>query len=306
VSRIRAEAALVVAALLYGVTFPLVKDALDDITPFAYLVGRFSIATLLVAPSFVRALRPPSPPTDRRFLLRVGAVTGVLLFGGYAAQTVGLQYTTASTSAFITGLYVLITPLIESLTGRRLPRPSVIAGVVVATVGLYLLTGASLELGRGELLTLLGAVLFAGHIVAVGTYARKVPPAAFTGLQLGVVAILCMPPTAVDGVGSITLLAVFAVVFTGVACSGIALPLQVWGQRRIPPTRAALILLAEPVFAGVASWLTGESLTVTRLAGGAVILGGIVISELGSREREDEQPTSCSREAGSRAAREVT
>ena len=115
------KAALVLAALLYGVTFPLVKDALDDITPFAYLVGRFAIATLVVVPSFLRALRPPSPPVDRRLLLRAGVIAGVLLFGGYAAQTVGLQFTSASTSAFVTGLYVMITPIIEAVIRRRLP-----------------------------------------------------------------------------------------------------------------------------------------------------------------------------------------
>src|SRR5437899_11811451 len=103
-TRYAAEAALVLAALLYGVTFPLVHDALDDITPFAYLAGRFGIALLFVVPSAVRAVRRV---TDRALVLRVGAITGAILFGGYAFQTVGLQYTSPSTSAFITGLYVV-------------------------------------------------------------------------------------------------------------------------------------------------------------------------------------------------------
>ena len=285
-SRFRAEAALVLAALLYGITFPLVKDALDDITPFAYLVGRFAIATLLVAPSVVYALRPPSPPVDRRLLLRVGAIAGLLLFGGYAAQTVGLQYTSPSTSAFVTGLYVLMTPLIEAVVRRRFPSAPVSFGVVIATVGLYLLTGASLDLGRGEWLTLVCALLFACHIVYLGANVRRVPPAPFTGMQLAVVAVLCVPPTAVDGVGTVTTLALFAVAFTGLACSAIALPLQVWGQRRIPPSRAALILLAEPVFAGIASWIAGERLDATQLLGAVVILAGIVVSEVGTSARE--------------------
>src|SRR5262249_38388197 len=106
--------------------------------------------------------------------------------------------------------------------------------------------------------------------------------------------VLCVPPTAVDGVGTVTAYAVFAVVFTGVACSAVALPLQVWGQRRIPATRAALILLAEPVFAGIASWIDGERLSTSQLVGAVVILVGIVVSEGGTRtgghdvvERED-------------------
>ena len=106
-------------------------------------------------------------------LVRAGLTAGVILFGGYATQTVGLQYTSPSTSAFITGLYVVITPVIESAISRRLPRPPVLAGIVIATVGLYLLTGADVHLGRGELFTLACAVLFAFHIVYIGAYANR-------------------------------------------------------------------------------------------------------------------------------------
>ena len=286
-SRFKAEAALVVAALLYGITFPLVKDALDDITPFAYLAGRFAVATVLLAPVVFIALRPPTSRDVRRLVLRTGVVAGALLFGGYAAQTVGLQSTSPSTSAFVTGLYVVITPVIESVRLRRLPPHPVVIGVVLATIGLALLTGASFDIGRGVWLTLLCAFLFACHIVYVGASSHRAPPLAFTGVQLAMVAGLSIPPTAVDGLGTVTAFAVFAVVFTGVACSAVALPLQVWGQRRIPATRAALILLAEPVFAGLASWATGERLDAGQLVGAIVILGGIVISELGTRTRAD-------------------
>jgi drug/metabolite transporter (DMT)-like permease len=279
--RFAAEAALVGAALLYGVTFPLVHDALVDITPFAYLLGRFGIATLVLLPVALPALRTPG--LERRMLVRAGLTAGVLLFGGYVTQTIGLQYTSPSTSAFITGLYVVMTPVIESVISRRLPRPPVLAGIVIATAGLYLLTGADVHLGRGELFTLACAVFFAFHIVYVGAYANLLRPAQFTALQIGAVALLSVAPTAEQGVGSLSTLAVFAVVFTGIACSALALPLQLWGQRRIPATRAALILLAEPVFAGIAGYVDGERLGPGRLAGGAAILVGIVVSEFWPR-----------------------
>jgi drug/metabolite transporter (DMT)-like permease len=279
--RFAAEGALVGAALLYGVTFPLVHDALDDITPFAYLLGRFGIATLLLLPVALPALRARGP--DRRMLVRAGLIAGVILFGGYATQTVGLQYTSPSTSAFITGLYVIITPVIESAISRRLPRPPVMAGIVIATAGLYLLTGADVHLGRGELFTLACAVFFAFHIVYIGAYANLLRPSQFTALQIGAVALLSVAPAAQQGVGTLSALAVFAVVFTGVACSAVALPLQLWGQRRIPATRAALILLAEPVFAGIADYINGERLGATRLAGGLAILAGIGVSEFWPR-----------------------
>ena len=275
--RFAAEAALVGAALLYGITFPLVHDALDDITPFAYLLGRFGLATLLLAPFAVSALRTPGP--DRRMLVRAGLTAGLILFGGYATQTIGLQYTSPSTSAFITGLYVIITPVIESVISRRLPRPPVVAGIVIATVGLYLLTGADISLGRGEVFTLACAVLFAFHIVYIGAYANLLRPSQFTALQIGAVAFLSIAPAAEQGVGTLSALAVFAVVFTGIACSALALPLQLWGQRRIPATRAALILLAEPVFAGIAGYVDGERLGAGRLVGGVAILVGIAVSE---------------------------
>ncbi len=283
-ARFAAEAALVLAALLYGITFPLVHDALEDITPFAYLVGRFSIAVLFVAPAAWIAARGMR---DRALLWRAGVIAGLLLFGGYATQTVGLQYTTASTSAFVTGLYVVLTPVVEAVVYRRVPGRAVWAGIVLATIGLYLLTGADVHLGRGELLTLACAVLFAGHIVCLGAYARRIPPAAFTGMQLGMVAVLSAPAAAEQGIGTLTALAVFAVVFTGIACSAIALPLQLWGQRRIPPARAALILLAEPVFAGIAGFINGDRLGALRVAGAAIILVGIAVSEFGSASARD-------------------
>ena len=280
--RLAAEGALVAAALFYGITFPLVHDALRDITPFAYLLGRFLVATACVAPFAVVAYRG-ADRAARRLVVRVGLVAGAFLFAGYATQTVGLQYTTASTSAFITGLNVVFVPVIVACMHRRWPAAPVAVGIAMAVVGLFLLTGAELQLGRGDLLTLACAVLFAFHIVWIGAYVHRVPQAAFSTMQLAVVAGCCIPPATVQGAGSVTTLAIVAIVFTGVACSAVALPLQIWGQRRIPAARAALILLLEPVFAAVASYVNGERLDAAQLAGAVVILAGIAISELAPR-----------------------
>jgi drug/metabolite transporter (DMT)-like permease len=280
--RFAAEAALLGAALMYGLTFPIVHDALDDITPFAYLVGRFGLATLVLAPVTIGALRTRGP--DRRMLVRAGLIAGLLMFGGYATQTVGLQYTSPSSSAFITGLYVVITPVIESVIVKRPPRSPVIAGIVIATVGLYLLTGADVSLGKGEVFTLACAVLFAFHIVYLGAYANVLPTLPFTAMQIATVAVLSLPPTAVQGVGTLTVAAVAAVIFTGIMCSVVALPLQLWGQRRINASRAALVLLAEPVFAGIAGYVDGERLGPLRVTGAVVILVGIAVSELWPRQ----------------------
>ena len=284
--RYRAEGALVLAAFFFGVTFPLVHDALEDITPFAYLLLRFGVAVLALAPFAIAIVR--SKGADQRLLWRTGAIAGALLFGGYATQTIGLQYTSPSTSAFITGLYVCFTPFVEAAVRRRAPSPWVIAGIVIATGGLFLLTGADLGFGQGEAWTLACAVLFAIWIVYQGAYANRLHPIPFTTVQMGMVALLCLPPAGIQGTGNLTALAIFAVVFTGVACSSVALSLQLFGQRRIAPSRAALLLLSEPVFAAIAGYFAGERLGAIELVGAMVILLGIAVTEFGPGRRDAE------------------
>ncbi|HSO96266.1 MAG TPA: DMT family transporter [Acidimicrobiia bacterium] len=285
--RYAAEGALVLAAFLFGVTFPLVHDALGDVQPFAYLVLRFAIAVVVLAPFAIAIGR--SRGEDRRALLRAGLLAGVLLGAGYAAQTVGLARVSPSTSAFITGLYVVLTPVVESIVRRAVPPRAVIAGGLLAAFGLYLLTGATVAVGSGELLTLACAVLFAVWIVYQGEYANRFHPIPFTTVQMAVIVVICLPPAAAQGVGHLTGLALFAAAFTGIFCSAVALSLQVFGQRRLPPSRTALILMLEPVFAAIAGFVNGERLTAVELAGAAVILTGIAIAELAttSRARRD-------------------
>ncbi len=277
-ARFAAEGALVLAAFLFGVTFVLVQDAIEDVTPTGYVTLRFLIGTAALAPFAVHIVLRPREPLG--LLAKAGAVAGGLLFVGYLTQTVGLQYTESSTSAFITGLYAIFTPVVEAIVRRRLPSPLVCGGIAVATVGLFLLTGAELSFGRGELLTLACAVAFAIWIVYQGAYANRLDTIPFMTVQMAVVAALSLPPTAETGLGELTALAIFAAAFTGIACSSVALSLQLYGQRRISPSRAALLLLLEPVFAGIAGYAAGERLGAVKLAGAAVILVGIAVAEL--------------------------
>lgn len=279
--RFAAEGALVAAAFLFGTTFPLVQDALEDVTPFAYLVLRFAIAVAVLAPFAFVIVRAHAE--DRRALVRVGVVAGVLLFGGYAAQTVGLQYTTPSTSAFLTGLFVIFTPFVAAVVARAWPPRRVVGSAFLAAFGLYLLTGADLALGRGELLTLVCALLFAVWIVYQGAYAARLHPIPFTTLQMATLVVIGLPAMAAQGIGELSGTAWFAIVFTGIACSAVALSLQLWGQRRIPAARAAIILLLEPVFAGLVSYLDGERLGAVEMTGALVILVAIALAELRPR-----------------------
>lgn len=277
--RFAAEAALVGAAFLFGSTFVLVQHAVEDVTPMAYLAARFTVGTLALAPfAWVVIRRSPGYPT--RELVTCGAIAGLLLFGGYAFQTVGLQYTSASNSAFITGLYVPITPILEAVIRRQRPATPVIVGIGIATVGLFLLTGANLSLRRGDVLTLGCAVMFAAWLVYQNRFITRLRAVPFTTVQMAVLTLVALPATRITGVGEVTALAVFAILFTGVACSAVALSLQLYGQQQLGPSRTALILLLEPVFAGIVGFAAGDRLGAVGVLGALVILVGIGISEL--------------------------
>jgi drug/metabolite transporter (DMT)-like permease len=276
--------------MFFGVTFPLVHDALADVEPFAYLLLRFAIAIVALAP-FAFAIWRRRDEHERRLMLRVGILAGLLLAGGYATQTIGLQTVSPSTSAFITGLYVAFTPIIEAMVRRRVPPTGVLVGIVLATIGLYLLTGADLSrIGNGEVWTLACAALFAMWIVYQGQYAERLHPIPYTTAQIVIAVGIFAPATAIQGVGEVTGLALFAAAFTGVACSSVALSLQLYGQRHIAPSRAALILLSEPVSAAIAGYVNGDRLGAVELTGAAVILAGIAVSELGPGHAARAQP----------------
>jgi drug/metabolite transporter (DMT)-like permease len=204
---------------------------------------------------------------------------GVVGFTGYWLQNVGLERTTTSNAAFITGLFVVFTPLVETVVTRRAPSPNVLIAVVVSAVGLFLLTGASLQLGAGDALELGCALMFGIWIYMGSTLSQRFDPVALTAAQMVVLATCGVPVVLVTGLGDVTTGALAAVVFTGVVCSAIAFTLQLWGQRSLEPSRAAVILLCEPVVAGFVGYLVGERLGVKGYVGAVVIFGGILIAE---------------------------
>lgn len=269
-----AHAALVAAALLFGTTFVVVKEAVQDVEPLPFLAVRFAIGAAVLAPFARRA--PASPG-----LVRAGLWCGSALVAGYVLQTVGLQYTTPSVSAFITYLLIVFVPLIGAVRLRRRPERATLAGVALACGGLWLLTGARPSAGRGELLTLGCAVAFAFHVVVVAEHAPRHATVRLNVAQLAVVAAVCGLGGVFFGGYHFTARAWAAAAWTGVFASAGALGLQVWAQARVEPGRAALILTLEPVFAALLGWATGEHLGPAGVAGGALILAGVLVSELG-------------------------
>lgn len=275
--RWQADLALVLAAFFFGTTFVVVQDAVEEADPIAFLAARFLVAALVLG--LVARRRPSSIR-----LVRHGVVAGLFLLGGYIVQTVGLQYTTPSTSAFLTYLLVVFVPIQAFVVLRRRPHPATLVGIVVALAGLVLLTGGGdTGLGKGEVLTLGCAFAFAAHIVVLGETAERHDPVRYTWVQLMTVGAVCLAISLVSGQGSRLALggpALLAALFTGVFATAVAFLAMVWAQRAVSPSRAALILLLEPVFAALMGALTGDRLTLAGVAGGVLILVAVIVSEV--------------------------
>jgi len=269
--------ALVLVTAVWGVTFVQVKDAVALYPLFAFLAVRFWIATLtLAAPGLprVRSLGRPG--------FVGGAFLGLLLAAGYTLQTAGLERTTVSSTGFITGMYVVLTPLIALVLVRSRIGLSVWGGVALSTIGLAMLSGIHAGSLTGDLLVLAAAALYSLQIVLMERYAPRYDAVAFTfvemlaaGVALGVVAAalgdLHLPHGwTVWG----------ALLVTGVFASALAFLVQTWAQRRTSATRTALAFTMEPVWTAFFGYtLAGDRLGWLGWGGCAVIMAGIVLAE---------------------------
>jgi drug/metabolite transporter (DMT)-like permease len=279
------ELALVAATISYGATFKIVQDALHNVTPVGFILLRFGVGAIVLAPFAFRrgwrraqSLDNPSSWRGRDFVIAC-CIFGAVGFAGYWFQNAGLQRTTTTNSAFITGLFVVFVPVLETVVTRRRPARNVLIAVAFAVVGLFLLEGASFDLSAGDALTLGCAFMFAIWILLGGEFSQRFDPIALTAGQLAILALLAVPVVAVGGMGHITWQVVGAVLVTGVFCSAIAFSLQLWGQRYVEPSRAAVMLEFEPVVAGIVGYAIGERLGVSGYIGALVILAGMVIAE---------------------------
>jgi drug/metabolite transporter (DMT)-like permease len=280
------ELALLTATAAYGSTFVLVQDALERVTPVGFILLRFAVGALVLMPfALARGWRRPGVESNPRSYVWACVVFGLVAFLGYWFQNAGLERTTTSNSAFITGLFVVFTPLVETVVIRRRPPSNVLVAIPVATVGLFLLTGADLSLNTGDLLTLGCAFLFGIWIFLGGRFSQRYDAVTLTTAQLAVVALFAVPVVALEGLGAVDTQVVVAVIVTGVLCSAVAFSLQLWGQRYVEPSRAAVILLFEQVVAGIVGYAVGERLGVPGYVGAIVILAGMLLAESASWRR---------------------
>ncbi len=270
----RAEAALLVVTLCWGVTFPLIKGALGYTGPLTFVALRFPLALVMMWP--LLRFRIPARST-----LIPGGLLGFLLAGSLYAQTLGLVTTTPTRSAFITGLSVILIPILYPVFTRRLPGRWPVAGAATATVGLFLLTGpGSGGVARGDLITLGCAVGFAIYIILIEVLTRRHPFRDLVLVQFLILAVVFAPAALAAGEP----LRWGPALAWGLAVTGPVFAftnyLQNRFQRDTTATRAGVIFTAEPVFASFFSFLIlGETLTAVQWLGGGFIVAGILVAE---------------------------
>ena len=287
--RVRADLALFSTAIIWGSAFAAQRVAAAHVGPFLYNGIRFLLGALVLLPLVWRRGRAVAQETalesdaqsGREW--RGGMLAGLILVGAATLQQAGLQYTTAAKAGFITGLYVVLVPLFLALGWRQWPRPSAWAGSLLAAVGLYLLSmSGRFSLAPGDGLELLGACLWALHVILIGRLAGRVD-----GLRLALIQYLvCGAVSTALGLGleAHTLgglrAAWWAVVYGGAVSVGLGYTLQVIGQQDAPAADAVLVLSLEAVFAALFGWLLlRETLTRGQLLGCALMLGGMLLAQ---------------------------
>jgi drug/metabolite transporter (DMT)-like permease len=278
------ELALIAIAAIWGLTFVMVKDAIEELPTMAFLAYRFIPASLIVAVVF--RTRLAALPGEG---WRAGVVMGVFLTGGYIFQTLGLERTTASNTGFITGLFVVLTPVLGAVFLRQRIHAVAWTAAGVAMFGLWLLAGAGTDFNtRGDGLVLLCSFSLAAHILATANAVKKYDVGALLAIQLGVVGVVSLAIGAAAGDLEAPEGATVwsALLVTSLIASALGFFVQTFAQQHAPPARTALILAAEPAFAGLFGWLLNdERLSATGWLGAALIMTAIVAVEIVPRFR---------------------
>jgi len=273
-----AELVLLVVAFIWGSTFIIVKEALTKAPVFVFLAQRFGLAFVLFIPFLWRCrgeFRPQCLPK--------GGLLGLLLFGAFAFQTIGLTLTTASNTAFVTGLNVVLVPVFNALIFGRLVPGSVMLGVCFAAVGLgFLCLGEDLALNPGDLIVLACAACIALQIIFTGRYTCQESAVWLAGLQIGVVAVLSVLSAHLGGHSVIVWIPgiLWALLLCAVLASSFAFWAQTVMQRYTLPSKAALIFCMEPVFGALCARIFGgEHLAALGWFGAGLIVLGMILAE---------------------------
>lgn len=288
-SILKSDALLLLTAMIWGFAFVAQRVGMNHVGPFTFNGVRFALGSLVLLPLILLNGGSPRipegvlPPLGSRSLLFGGTMIGLALFAGASLQQVGLVYTTAGNAGFITGLYVVIVPILGFFWGQR-PGPGTWIGALLAAGGLYLLSiTAEFTIAFGDLLELIGAFFWAGHVLLIGWLSPRTDSLKLAFFQYAACSALSLFTAAM--VETITLAGIFAaalpILYGGVMSVGIAYTLQVVAQKSAHPAHAAILLSLEAVFAALGGWLIlGETLSMRGGIGCALMLAGMLLSQL--------------------------
>jgi len=284
----QADGILLLVAISWGCTFALVQEAIASIPIYGFLFWRFLVSFLIMLIFAYRYLSMTNRP-----ILSAGVLLGVLNFSLYAFQTYGLKFTSSSIVAFITGLNVIFVPFIAKIIFKENVSKYAITGAILATIGLWLLTASQgMHFGLGEALTLVCAVLISFHLLYTDIFVKKYSVLLLVTIQFGVVALLAwIFGVLVDGTvmpSELNFSVVLALVTTVLFATIFAFWAQASMQRFTTPTRTALMFSIEPVSASIfAYYYAGETLSTLQIAGGLVMIAGVIYAEIGGAKHSD-------------------
>ena len=281
-TRLKSELLLGFATAIWGGTYAIIKTGLNDISPVLFVAIRFFLAFLFFLPALLRSGRELSTAT-----LQAGFVLGVTMFGGYALLTAGLVLTSSGRSGLITYSFALFVPFLQVLLLRKKVRTVNLLGLFMVIFGMYVFTSAPSSPGtgwnRGDILTFLAAISYAFNIVYLDRYSRRHSPSVLTGLQFAVMTVLAVLYVLFFEAPFINFTFSFflSLFYLSVLGSVIAISLMNRYQKDTTPVRAVIIYALEPVLAVVSGWLfLGEKIGIYGMIGGAVIIGGVLLSEV--------------------------
>ena len=280
-----AAIAMLAVAITWGAAFVLMKDAIQDQPFYDFLATRFTLAVLVMIAFRPRVLKAIDAPT-----LKHGVILGTLLAGGYITQTIGLELTTAAITGFITGLYVVLTPLIGWLMFGNKINKQLVIGIALAFIALGFLTLNGFAIDVNQLWVVLCAILFAGHIVGLSVWSPGKDVYALTLVQLALVAIYSWAGALMDGSydAPVNGDGWFAIVFTAVFSTAVAFLVQTWAQSIMDPSRVAIFLTTEVLWTAVIAVLVGqEVLGLKTVLGGALMVAAMLVVEWPTKSSKD-------------------
>ena len=265
---------LTAVGAIWGSAFLSMKGTLERLDVNSFLAWRFAIATLVLI-----AIRPSVVKKIDLAFAKKGALLGIFLGSGYIFQSFGLTLTTVSNTGFITGLYVVLTPVVAAIFLRKNITLVEWFAVSVATAGLALLSFNGFHFGLGEFLVLMSALLFAMHIVGLGEWSKGLDTYALTVLQLGTCAVVTFVASLKSGFRAPPDSGVwFSIIYTALFATALAFIVQTWAQSFIAPSSVAVILAMEVVFAaGFGIWLLDEPVTLRIALGGLLVIASMYL-----------------------------